>query len=120
MLWPLELPTTLRPCLNLCPRQRCESTILSLNLKSNSRRSLPQKRKAPPSNGIESSTIHAPQQPEVDTSAALDPQLHKDEYEAGKVICEQCGEGISFRDEATGGFTVKHWDEHRLRWYVIT
>ncbi|KAF8991893.1 hypothetical protein BDQ17DRAFT_1413578 [Cyathus striatus] len=36
------------------------------------------------------------------------------EYETGRVICEVCGGGVSFRDEDSGGFTLKHWDAHRL------
>ncbi|KAJ7580481.1 hypothetical protein C8J56DRAFT_1058127 [Mycena floridula] len=36
------------------------------------------------------------------------------EYEAGRVICDTCGRGVSFRDELTGSFSVKHWDDHRL------
>ncbi|KAJ7587865.1 hypothetical protein C8J56DRAFT_1082229, partial [Mycena floridula] len=36
------------------------------------------------------------------------------EYEAGRVICETCGRGVSFRDELAGAFSVKHWDAHRL------
>jgi hypothetical protein len=40
----------------------------------------------------------------------------KGEYETGRVICEVCRKGVSFRDEDTGGFTLKHWDAHRLSW----
>ena len=40
----------------------------------------------------------------------------KGEYETGRVICEVCRKGVSFRDEETGGFTLKHWDAHRLSW----
>ncbi|KAJ6611107.1 hypothetical protein B0H10DRAFT_2165898 [Mycena sp. CBHHK59/15] len=37
------------------------------------------------------------------------------EYEAGRVICAACGGGVSFRDDAGGGgFTLRHWDAHRL------
>ncbi|KAJ7817229.1 hypothetical protein B0H13DRAFT_1923065 [Mycena leptocephala] len=37
------------------------------------------------------------------------------EYEAGRVICEVCGGGVSFRDDTGGGaFTLKHWEAHRL------
>lgn len=32
-------------------------------------------------------------------------------------MCEVCGDSVSFRDEATGGFTLKHWDAHRQQWY---
>ena len=41
----------------------------------------------------------------------------EEEYEAGRVICQVCGVGIAFRDEATNEFTMKHWDAHRLAWY---
>lgn len=40
----------------------------------------------------------------------------KGEYQNGRVVCELCGEGISFRDEETGAFTVKQWDAHRMKW----
>ncbi|KAF9474112.1 hypothetical protein BDN70DRAFT_936904 [Pholiota conissans] len=36
-----------------------------------------------------------------------------DEYEAGRVICEACGMGVSFRDDESGGFTLKQWEAHR-------
>lgn len=42
----------------------------------------------------------------------------QEEYEAGRVICQVCGIGIAFRDEATNEFTMKHWDAHRLAWYL--
>lgn len=48
-------------------------------------------------------------------SNATAPQ--EEEYEAGRVICQVCGVGIAFRDEATNEFTMKHWDAHRLAWY---
>ncbi|KAI6096908.1 hypothetical protein EDD16DRAFT_1671076 [Pisolithus croceorrhizus] len=57
--------------------------------------------------------------PEEATSSAANgpipgsPSVPKGEYETGRVICEVCGEGVSFRDEATGGFTLKQWDAHR-------
>ncbi|KAJ7183758.1 hypothetical protein C8R46DRAFT_984966 [Mycena filopes] len=41
------------------------------------------------------------------------------EYEAGRVICEVCGNGVSFRDdEAGGGFTLRHWEAHRSSWFA--
>lgn len=45
--------------------------------------------------------------------------LHQGEYDNGRVICEVCGGGVSFRDEESGVFTLKHWDTHRLTWYLI-
>ena len=42
--------------------------------------------------------------------------LPQGEYETGRVVCEVCGEGVSLRDESTGGFTLKHWDAHRQDW----
>ncbi|TFY82309.1 hypothetical protein EWM64_g1697, partial [Hericium alpestre] len=42
------------------------------------------------------------------------PADHSSEYESGRVTCETCGESVSFRDEETGGFTLKHWDAHKL------
>ncbi|KAI0085744.1 hypothetical protein BDY19DRAFT_1018610 [Irpex rosettiformis] len=35
------------------------------------------------------------------------------EYQTGRVTCEHCGTTVSFRDDVTGKFTVKHWDSHR-------
>lgn len=40
----------------------------------------------------------------------------KNEYETGRVKCEGCGQEVSFRDEATGGFTLQLWEAHRLKW----
>ena len=42
----------------------------------------------------------------------------EEEYEAGRIICQVCGIGIAVRDEATHEFTMKHWDAHRLAWYL--
>lgn len=41
-----------------------------------------------------------------------------DEYASGRIICETCGDAIPIRDEASGAFTVKHWDAHRGAWCV--
>ncbi|EPQ56086.1 hypothetical protein GLOTRDRAFT_120748 [Gloeophyllum trabeum ATCC 11539] len=69
---------------------------------------------------------HTPAPPDTqvpDVQAAPEPmeqdpldsptEQGRGEYETGRVICEICGEGISFRDEATGGFTLNHWEAHR-------
>src|ERR1700722_14396934 len=56
------------------------------------------------------------------TEFAVHPpgDIPKGEYETGRVICEVCRKGVSFRDEDSGGFTLKHWDAHRLSWYVYS
>lgn len=41
-----------------------------------------------------------------------------DDYEKGIVTCDTCGKGIPFRDQQSGGFTLKLWDLHREQWYV--
>lgn len=67
------------------------------------------KRKTPPERGDSADA----EGESVDDSVAVP----KGEYETGRVMCEVCSEGVSFRDEATGGFTLKHWDAHRQQWY---
>jgi hypothetical protein len=52
-----------------------------------------------------------------DPLSSLPNVPQEEEYEAGRVICQVCGTGIAFRDEATNEFTMKHWDAHRLAWY---
>ncbi|EGN96943.1 hypothetical protein SERLA73DRAFT_161883 [Serpula lacrymans var. lacrymans S7.3] len=74
--------------------------------------SVPQKRKAPSERGDSSD--------DQDYTVGGESSLQKDEYETGRVICEVCGEGVSFRDEATGGFTLKHWDAHRQQCSTTT
>ncbi|OCH96286.1 hypothetical protein OBBRIDRAFT_787362 [Obba rivulosa] len=69
---------------------------------------LPQKRKAAPAQGDFPPGTFDTAEEMTDTANGS-----KGEYETGRVICE-CGEGISFRDEDTGAFTVKHWDNHRV------
>lgn len=70
--------------------------------------SLPQKRKAPPQGpGV------PPPEDDSATDKPADGKVPQNEYETGRVTCESCRASISFRDEATGGFTVKHWDLHR-------
>ncbi|KAH7922070.1 hypothetical protein BV22DRAFT_1037875 [Leucogyrophana mollusca] len=65
----------------------------------------PRKRKAHPEAG---------DLPDAQADDGNSPQsTTKGEYETGRVICEVCGEGVSFRDDNSGGFTLKHWDAHR-------
>ncbi|KAF7335087.1 hypothetical protein MVEN_02259300 [Mycena venus] len=68
------------------------------------------KRKTPPMASLEPDTP-------VDRKPIILPpgaQVPVGEYEAGRVICEVCGGGVSFRDDAGGAFTLKHWEAHRL------
>lgn len=51
---------------------------------------------------------------ETSSSPTSDATPQRGEYQTGRVICEVCGEGISFRNESTGGFTVEHWNSHRI------
>ncbi|KAH9851970.1 hypothetical protein C2E23DRAFT_860280 [Lenzites betulinus] len=56
----------------------------------------------------------APGNSETDAGTAQsDLATPTDEYGAGRIVCETCGEAIPIRDEATGGFTVKLWETHR-------
>ena len=41
------------------------------------------------------------------------------EYESGRVSCDTCGLSVSFRDETTGGFTLKQWQEHKETWWAV-
>ncbi|KAF9779322.1 hypothetical protein BJ322DRAFT_1113676 [Thelephora terrestris] len=43
----------------------------------------------------------------------LPPSIREGEYESGRVICEVCEEGVSIRDEETGGFSISKWTAHR-------
>lgn len=46
----------------------------------------------------------------------LPPSMREGEYESGRVICEVCEEGVSIRDEETGGFSISKWTAHRKSW----
>jgi hypothetical protein len=65
------------------------------------------------------STLKRKERPEepLSSTVPLPAAPQEEEYEAGRVICQVCGIGIAFRDEATNEFTMKHWDAHRLAWY---
>lgn len=69
----------------------------------------PLKRKEPPDDREDKSFSPS-------TSLPAGATLPRGEYETGRVICEVCENGVPIRDEGTGGFTVKHWDAHRLTW----
>ncbi|KAF8624935.1 hypothetical protein AX17_006961 [Amanita inopinata Kibby_2008] len=70
----------------------------------------PLKRKEP--SGV-TEREHKPFSPTPTLPAGV-TDTHQGEYEKGRVICEVCGSAVTFRDEETGGFTLKHWDAHRL------
>ncbi|KAI6154375.1 hypothetical protein EDD17DRAFT_1779921 [Pisolithus thermaeus] len=91
------------------PMHRARSRFNAMSRRAMSPESSPppsniRKRKAPPEEAT-SSAANGP--------IPGSPSVPKGEYETGRVICEVCGEGVSFRDEATGGFTLKQWDAHR-------
>ena len=46
----------------------------------------------------------------------LPASIRENEYESGRVICEVCEEGVSIRDEETGGFSISKWTAHRKSW----
>ena len=46
----------------------------------------------------------------------LPASIRGNEYESGRVICEVCEEGVSIRDEETGGFSISKWTAHRKSW----
>ncbi|KJA16554.1 hypothetical protein HYPSUDRAFT_289188 [Hypholoma sublateritium FD-334 SS-4] len=64
--------------------------------------------RTPPSPAAPSPAASAPAQP---APAAEAPSS---EYEAGRVVCEACAGSVSFRDDASGGFTLRHWEAHRV------
>jgi len=50
----------------------------------------------------------------------LPASIRENEYESGRVICEVCEEGVSIRDEETGGFSISKWTAHRKSWWAIS
>ncbi|TFK78788.1 hypothetical protein K466DRAFT_606663 [Polyporus arcularius HHB13444] len=78
--------------------------------------SVPQKRKGPPASPPSRTRVpeHANSR---DTGKSVAPPQQgpssPDEYNSGYIICDGCGETIPIRDEATGSFTVQHWEAHR-------
>ncbi|KZT69213.1 hypothetical protein DAEQUDRAFT_765543 [Daedalea quercina L-15889] len=57
----------------------------------------------------------APRESSETPSDGSESRPAKNEYETGRVKCEGCGEEVSFRDESTGGFTLRLWEAHRLK-----
>ncbi|KAI0741382.1 hypothetical protein C8Q80DRAFT_132696 [Daedaleopsis nitida] len=79
---------------------------------------IPQKRKEPPPSSLaqprEQDRILPKTEPVTDREIKRSPSEPKDdEYASGRIVCESCNESIPIRDDATGQFTVKHWDAHR-------
>ncbi|KAF8635144.1 hypothetical protein AX15_000525 [Amanita polypyramis BW_CC] len=70
----------------------------------------PLKRKEPPG---PTENEHKPFSPAPGLPVGV-TDTHQGEYEKGRITCEVCGTSVSFRDEETGGFTLKHWEAHRL------
>ncbi|TFY61116.1 hypothetical protein EVJ58_g4704 [Rhodofomes roseus] len=74
----------------------------------------PQKRKAHHSQEAKPDASNAPRDSSEAPSDDSETRPPKNEYETGRVKCEGCGDEVSFRDEATGGFTLQLWEAHRL------
>ncbi|KAL0954260.1 hypothetical protein HGRIS_005388 [Hohenbuehelia grisea] len=55
----------------------------------------------------------SPTTPAPSQHKSLPDPPRPNEYENGRVLCEVCSQDVSFRDDDTGGFTLKHWDAHR-------
>ena len=94
----------LQPQLTPPPHPRCEFVPQSLISSSLTVHRLPAKRKAS-------------EEPDDSQDGVPSSSSSKD-FEAGRVTCEACGESVSYRDESTGAFTTKHWDAHKLGWWV--
>jgi len=65
----------------------------------------------------------SPRQPPSASSmkeSDLPASIRENEYESGRVICEVCEEGVSIRDEETGGFSISKWTAHRKSWWAIS
>jgi hypothetical protein len=78
------------------------------------------KRKTPPMASLEPD-VPVDRKPIILPPGAQVP-ANVGEYEAGRVICEVCGGAVSFRDDNGAGgsaFTLKHWEAHRLTWWVF-
>ncbi|KAG6816377.1 hypothetical protein H0H87_006589 [Tephrocybe sp. NHM501043] len=89
----------------------------------------PLKRKSPPTDDPPSPHTRVDLDPDDDADADGDaepepePDVDPDErsftppsggeYESGHVTCEVCGLSVSFRDEETGGFSLREWNDHR-------
>ena len=54
-------------------------------------------------------------EPEEKLESTL-PREVEDSQNQNHITCPQCGVNVDIRDEASGGFTVKMWEEHREGW----
>lgn len=88
--------------------------IFKTSSNGNLRYSTPLKRKAHHTDDEDASDVarDSSEAPSDDSDA----RPAKNEYETGRVKCEGCGKEISFRDEATGAFTLQLVEAHRLKW----
>ncbi|KAJ7056811.1 hypothetical protein C8F01DRAFT_1155129 [Mycena amicta] len=74
------------------------------------------KRKTPPTPGVQADQDDDRKPLILQPGSALPAGLSSGhgEYAAGRVLCAACGIAVSFRDQATATFTVRHWEAHRL------
>ncbi|KAG5351096.1 hypothetical protein C0989_008004 [Termitomyces sp. Mn162] len=89
----------------------------------------PLKRKTPPTDDDDDDAEADPEgdmDPDADADADAEAEAETEqrsftpggEYESGRVSCDTCGLSVSFRDEETGGFSLKQWQEHKESWWV--
>ncbi|KAM6497534.1 hypothetical protein JOM56_008007 [Amanita muscaria] len=71
---------------------------------------VPLKRKEPPGSSENEQKRFSP----APALPAGVTDTHQGKYEKGCITCEVCGTAVGFQDEETGGFTLEHWEAHRL------
>ena len=116
---PLERKSPLSPPL-LSAKVSKQSPILNMNEHTQDSPRSPLASRSPESRHHSPSPSPSPSVSVVSSPKRIPEgqSISADDYERGLVLCDNCGEGIPFRDPNSGGFTLKLWDSHRERWFV--